>query len=85
MAPPNRPLGRGFLTGKFKSPEDLPKGDMRSQYTRFKNAEYFAHNMKLVEKFKALAETRGVTPAQLSIAWVISLHKNLIVPLAGSS
>ncbi|KAI0690056.1 aldo/keto reductase [Cytidiella melzeri] len=79
------PLGRGFLTGRFKSPEDLPKGDMRAAFTRFSNAEYFAHNMKLVEKLKAIAEKKNVSPAQLSIAWVISLHPTLVIPLAGSS
>jgi aryl-alcohol dehydrogenase-like predicted oxidoreductase len=85
MASPNRPLGKGFLTSKFKSPEVLPNGYMRSKYIRFKNAKYFAHNIKLIKKFKALAETKGVTPIQRSIPWVISLYKHLIVPLAGFS
>jgi len=79
------PLGRGFLTGKFKSPEDLPKDDMRRQYTRFNNAEYFAHNMKLVDKLNSIAEKKGVTTPQLSIAWVASLHPTLVIPVAGSS
>ncbi|KAI0337069.1 aldo/keto reductase [Trametopsis cervina] len=79
------PLGRGFLTGQIKSPADIPEGDMRRQYVRFNNEEYFAHNMQLVDKLKAIAETKGVTPAQLSIAWVASLHPKLVVPLPGSS
>lgn len=80
-----RPLGRGFLTGQIKSPADIPEGDMRRRYVRFNNEEYFAHNMQLVDKLKAIAETKGVTPAQLSIAWVASLHPKLVVPLPGSS
>ena len=73
------------MTGKFKSIDDIPKDDMRSHYTRFKDPEVFAHNLQLVDKLKAIADKKGVTPAQLTIAWVASLHPRLVLPLAGSS
>lgn len=57
---------------------------MRRGFTRFNNAEYFAHNMAIVEKLKAIADKKGVTAAQLSIAWVGSLGKK-VIPLPGSS
>lgn len=57
---------------------------MRHRFTRFSNAEYFAHNMAIVDKLKAIADKKGVTPAQLSIAWVASLGKK-VIPLPGSS
>ncbi|KAI0086338.1 aldo/keto reductase [Irpex rosettiformis] len=79
------PLGRGFLTGKFKSIDDIPKDDMRSHHTRFKDPEIFAYNLQLVDKLKAIAEKKDVTAAQLSIAWVAALHPTLVLPLAGSS
>lgn len=80
----NSPLGRGFLTGAIKSPDDIPEGDMRRHFTRFSNEEYFKHNLDIVEKLKAIAEKRGVTAAQLSIAWVASLGTK-VIPLPGSS
>ncbi|KAI0818943.1 aldo/keto reductase [Irpex lacteus] len=79
------PLGRGFLTGQIKTLDDLPQGDMRSRFTRFNNPEVFAHNLKLVDNLKAVAEKKGVTPAQLTLAWVANLHPRLVVPIPGSS
>ncbi|KAI0818942.1 aldo/keto reductase [Irpex lacteus] len=79
------PLGRGFLTGKYKSVDDFPEGDIRHNFPRFKNPEFFAHNMKLVDKLKAVAEKKGITPGQLTLAWVASLHPRLVIPLPGSS
>jgi len=77
------PLGKGYLTGQIKSPSDIPEGDFRSHFTRFKE-EYFKANWALVESLVAVAEKKGVTPAQLSIAWVASLGPHML-PLPGSS
>jgi aryl-alcohol dehydrogenase-like predicted oxidoreductase len=69
---PYSPLGRGFLTGRFQSPDDLPKGDFRAErYPRFER-ENFEQNLKLVDAVKDMAESKGVTPAQLALAWVIA-------------
>lgn len=57
---------------------------MRRAYPRFNNPEYFQHNLTLVDKLNAIAEKKGVTAAQLSIAWVGSLGDK-VVPLPGSS
>jgi len=76
------PLGRGFLTGKLKR-EDLPEGDFRRHLARFQE-ESQKHNQKIVDALTAIAEKKGVTTAQLSIAWVSSLGPN-VVPLPGSS
>ncbi|EIW60011.1 aldo/keto reductase [Trametes versicolor FP-101664 SS1] len=77
------PLGRGFLTGAIKSLDDLPAGDTRRRFTRFEE-ENFKHNMSIVEGIKAIAGKKGVTPAQLSIAWVAALGPH-VIPLPGSS
>ncbi|KAH9857012.1 aldo/keto reductase [Lenzites betulinus] len=77
------PLGRGFLTGTIKDPKkDLAPGDMRLTFTRFEE-ENFKHNMAIVDAIKVIAEKKGVTPAQLSIAWVASLGPH-VLPLPGS-
>ncbi|KAI1796377.1 aldo/keto reductase [Ganoderma leucocontextum] len=77
------PLGRGFLTGTIKSPADLKPGDMRRSLSRFEEAN-FKHNMALVDSVKVIADKKGVTPAQLAIAWVISRGPH-VVPMPGSS
>ncbi|KAI0673095.1 aldo/keto reductase [Trametes maxima] len=77
------PLGRGFLTGSIKSPSDIPAGDMRHHFSRFQE-ENFKHNTAVVEAVKTLATKKGVTPAQLSIAWVASRGPH-VIPLPGSS
>jgi aryl-alcohol dehydrogenase-like predicted oxidoreductase len=77
------PLGRGFLTGRFRTPEDLPAGDWRRQNPRFQG-ENFARNLALVERVGELARARGVTPAQLALAWVLSRGPDL-VPIPGST
>ncbi|KAI0079966.1 aldo/keto reductase [Panus rudis PR-1116 ss-1] len=77
------PLGHGFLTGSIKSPDDIPEGDMRRHFTRFKE-EYFKANYAIVDALKAIAERKKVTPGQLCIAWVGSLGKK-VIPLPGSS
>lgn len=78
------PLGRGFLTGEFKKPEDIPEGDFRRSLCRFNNPEYFQHNLTLVDKIKEIAAKKGVTPARLCIAFVASLGDK-VIPIAGSS
>ncbi|KAJ3893967.1 aldo/keto reductase [Lentinula edodes] len=77
------PLGRGYLTGQIKSTSDLPEGDIRFRLTRFKE-ENFKANWAIVEGLQVIAKKKGVTPAQLSIAWVASLGPHML-PLPGSS
>ncbi|KAJ2975363.1 hypothetical protein NUW54_g11743 [Trametes sanguinea] len=77
------PLGRGFLTGAIKNPNDLPPGDMRRHFSRF-SEENFKHNMAIVEGMKAIAARKNITPAQLCIAWVASRGPH-VIPLPGSS
>jgi aryl-alcohol dehydrogenase-like predicted oxidoreductase len=76
------PLGRGFLTGRFRTPEDLPEGDWRRQNPRFQG-ENFARNLELVERVRAVAAGKGVTPAQLALAWVLSRGPD-VVPIPGT-
>lgn len=80
----HRPLGRGFLTGAIKSIDELSEGDMRRRMTRFSKEEYFKHNMTLVDALKGVAAKKGVTAAQLSLAWVASLGPK-VIPIPGSS
>ena len=65
------PLGRGFLTGDIKSLDDLDAGDFRRHMPRYQ-PDNFAHNRQLVEKLEQLAQAKGVTPAQLALAWVLA-------------
>jgi aryl-alcohol dehydrogenase-like predicted oxidoreductase len=76
------PLGRGFLTGAFSSPEDFDEGDYRRNSPRFQG-ENFQRNLDLVDRVKEIAESKGVTPGQLALAWL--LHQgNDIVPIPGT-
>jgi aryl-alcohol dehydrogenase-like predicted oxidoreductase len=76
------PLGRGFLTGRFRSIEDLEPNDYRRRAPRFAG-ENFQKNLDLVERIEELAREKGVTPSQLALAWV--LHRgNDIVPIPGT-
>ncbi|KAJ8597951.1 Aldo/keto reductase [Rhizopogon salebrosus TDB-379] len=77
------PLGRGFLTGQIKRPEDLPEGDFRRHLPRFQE-DNMKHNFAIVDALAEIARRKNVTPAQLSIAWVASLGKH-VIPLPGSS
>ncbi|MBI5374827.1 MAG: aldo/keto reductase [Candidatus Schekmanbacteria bacterium] len=63
------PLGRGFLTGAIKSPEDFEPGDFRRSLPRFQG-ENFKKNLELVDKIKEISKSKGITPAQLALAWV---------------
>jgi aryl-alcohol dehydrogenase-like predicted oxidoreductase len=76
------PLGRGFLTGQIRSLEDLPEGDWRRTNPRFQQ-EALAENIRLADVVSELAERRGVTPAQLAIAWVLAKGQD-IVPIPGT-
>jgi aryl-alcohol dehydrogenase-like predicted oxidoreductase len=76
------PLGRGFLTGQFKSPADLPPDDRRRDFPRFQ-AENFERNMALVRVIEQIAAGKRCTPAQLALAWVLSRGNDLI-PIPGT-
>jgi aryl-alcohol dehydrogenase-like predicted oxidoreductase len=76
------PLGRGFLTGAFKSPEDFDADDTRRNHPRFQG-ENFARNLQLVEKVKQLAARNGLTAGQLALAWVLAQGED-IVPIPGT-
>jgi aryl-alcohol dehydrogenase-like predicted oxidoreductase len=77
------PLGRGFLTGRFATEEEVPSGkDFRSRLPRFQG-ENFLRNRELVERVEAIAADKGVTAGQLALAWV--LHRgDDIVPIPGT-
>jgi aryl-alcohol dehydrogenase-like predicted oxidoreductase len=76
------PLGRGFLSGRFRSPSDFPDDDFRRHHPRFQG-ENFERNMRLVERVEELASEKGVTAGQLALAWV--LHRgDDIVPIPGT-
>ncbi|MGI4747702.1 MAG: aldo/keto reductase [Janthinobacterium lividum] len=79
---PYSPLGRGFLTGQIKSPDDLEKDDWRRNSPRFQG-EAFTKNLDLVEKLKQLTETKGCTPGQLALAWVLAQGDD-VVPIPGT-
>jgi aryl-alcohol dehydrogenase-like predicted oxidoreductase len=76
------PLGRGFLTGRFTSPDDLPADDWRRTNPRFQG-ENFYRNLELVHRVEALAARKKCTPAQLALAWLLAQGDD-IVPIPGS-
>jgi aryl-alcohol dehydrogenase-like predicted oxidoreductase len=76
------PLGRGFLTGAFKTPEDFEPGDFRRHSPRFQG-ENLKRNQRLAEKVKEFAAEGGVTPSQLALAWVLAQGED-IVPIPGT-
>ena len=76
------PLGRGFLTGQFKSPADFPEGDTRRNHPRFQG-ENFEKNIQLVREVGAMAAEKGCTTAQLALAWVLAQGED-IVPIPGT-
>jgi aryl-alcohol dehydrogenase-like predicted oxidoreductase len=79
---PYSPLGRGFLTGRFRSPADIPEGDWRRMNPRFQG-ENFEKNLALVARVTEIARARKVTPAQLALAWVLGQGGD-IVPIPGT-
>ncbi|KAI9890415.1 MAG: hypothetical protein M1814_004201 [Vezdaea aestivalis] len=76
------PLGRGFLTGAYKSPDDFEEGDFRKISPRF-SKENFPANLKLVEKLEALAKRKGCTSGQLSLAWLMDQGLD-VFPIPGT-
>ncbi len=76
------PLGRGFLSGEIKSLADFGPEDRRGFFPRFKG-ENLAKNLVVVERLRALANARGVTPAQLALAWVLAQGPD-VVPIPGT-
>ncbi|MBT9184165.1 aldo/keto reductase [Pectobacterium punjabense] len=79
---PYSPLGRGFLTGAIRSPDDLAVDDFRRTNPRF-SEENFGKNLQLVEKINQLAQEKQVTPSQLALAWVLAQGEH-IVPIPGT-
>src|SRR5205085_4798076 len=75
------PLGRGFLSGRFRSPEDFEEGDFRKHHPRFQG-ENFEKNLELVERVKEIADEKGVTAGQLALAWVHAQGDD-VVPIPG--
>src|SRR6059058_1686027 len=76
------PLGRGFLTGQFKSPDDFAEDDFRKNHPRFQG-ENFQKNIQLVREVEAMAREKGCTTAQLALAWVLAQGED-IVPIPGT-
>lgn len=76
------PLGRGFLTNTIKSRDDIDSKDTRARHPRF-SAEHFGENLKLVSMLSQLAETKGVTPGQLVLAWILAQGDDFI-PIPGT-
>ncbi len=76
------PLGRGFLSGAIRKPEDLPEDDYRRNHPRFQG-ENFGANLRLVDRVEAIAREKGCTPSQLALAWVLAQGEDL-VPIPGT-
>jgi len=76
------PLGRGFLSGRFRSPEDIPEDDFRRHNPRFQG-ENFERNLELVGRVEEIAEEKGVKAGQLALAWVLSRGDD-VVPIPGT-
>jgi aryl-alcohol dehydrogenase-like predicted oxidoreductase len=79
---PFSPLGRGFLTGAIKSPDDFDDDDFRKDHPRFQG-ENFAKNLELVDAVRALAADKGCTAGQLALAWVMAQGDD-VVPIPGT-
>jgi aryl-alcohol dehydrogenase-like predicted oxidoreductase len=80
---PYSPLGRGFLTGRWKSLEDMPENDTRSaRFPRFAR-ENFEKNLQLADRVREVADEKGVTPGQLALAWLLHQGED-IIPIPGT-
>jgi aryl-alcohol dehydrogenase-like predicted oxidoreductase len=77
------PLGRGFLAGQFKRPEDIPEGDFRRFNPRFQGDNFYK-NLELVRHIEVLAKAKDATPAQIALAWVMAQGED-VVPIFGST
>ncbi len=76
------PLGRGFLTGRFRSPQDIAEDDRRRLFPRF-HPDNFRRNLRIVENISAMAAEKGCTPAQLALAWVLAQGDD-VIPIPGT-
>ena len=76
------PLGRGFITGQYKSPDDFEEGDFRKLSPRF-SPENFPKNLKLVDQMAELAKKKGCTAGQLTLAWLMAQGDD-IIPIPGT-
>jgi aryl-alcohol dehydrogenase-like predicted oxidoreductase len=76
------PLGRGFLSGNIRSPEDFGEDDFRRDHPRFRG-ESFRKNLELVERVREIAAEKDATPAQLALAWVLAQGED-VVPIPGT-
>jgi aryl-alcohol dehydrogenase-like predicted oxidoreductase len=79
---PYSPLGRGFLAHRFTSPDEIAEGDFRRSNPRFQG-ENWERNQRIVAKVEEIAEEKGITPAQLALAWVLAQGDD-IVPIPGT-
>jgi aryl-alcohol dehydrogenase-like predicted oxidoreductase len=79
---PYSPLGRGMLSGRFRSIDDLPADDWRRFHPRFEG-ENFTKNLELVDRVREIAQDKGVTPSQLALAWVLAQGED-VVPIPGT-
>ena len=79
---PYSPLGRGFLTGRFRSAADLPEDDYRRNAPRF-SPENFDRNLKLVDAVEGIARRKGVKASQIALAWVMAQGED-VVPIPGT-
>ncbi len=79
---PFSPLGRGFLSGQFSTPEDFEEGDLRRFNPRFQGGNFYK-NLELVEEVKKIAQYKGCTPSQLALAWLLAQGKD-IIPIPGT-
>jgi aryl-alcohol dehydrogenase-like predicted oxidoreductase len=79
---PYSPLGRGFLSGRFSSPEELDDDDFRRSGPRF-TGENLEANRRIAEKLAQIARDKGITPAQLALAWVLAQGEDL-APIPGT-
>jgi aryl-alcohol dehydrogenase-like predicted oxidoreductase len=76
------PLGRGFLSGQLREPDDLAEDDFRRHHPRFQG-ENFKRNLELVDRVQEIAREKDVTPGQLALAWVLHQGED-IVPIPGT-
>jgi aryl-alcohol dehydrogenase-like predicted oxidoreductase len=72
------PLGRGILTGRYRSADDFEEGDVRKDMSRFQG-DNFKKNLQIVDKFDELAKSKGYTTSQLALAWVLEQSPNVFV------
>lgn len=77
------PLGRGFLTGQLKSPDDFPEGDIRRFLPRF-SPENFPKNLEIVNAIERIAKPKGVSVSALALGWLLA-QGNDIIPIPGTT